>query len=430
MECSCSCLLAEMSGEKQVETKMSTAVQGDRRTNQDEVGRPGPSQNNTAGGSKMDVSWIKQEPSWGDPAAAVKQKVLPSTSSHVFKSKDLTSRVKQEASSFSGQGCVKDDVCIQSDLNDHKRTHSDEKPDVCDVSNEAFSPINSMNQRKRTFSGVKQHGGKKPFLCDVCKKAFTTSRGLQDHKQNVHMPNPHVCKMCFKRLRHLKRRTPSRKKPHVCDVCNKGFTEAHDLFNHMQALCGVMKGGMCGVCSKAFIESSRLIEKKHACSPEKPHICDVCNKAFSLASSLDMHKLYHVARPLICDVCKKSFDYAKKLHSHKLDKHVFTKDRMYLCKLCSEDITQSDDLNEHKPLQSGEKRYVCRVCLTAFAEGRSMQKHRSRHFRVTKKKLQPRHLCNLCMEDFSEVNDLIIHKQNAHKAQVCEKCYTSFFIQV
>lgn len=89
----------------------------------------------------------------------------------------LSSTEKQKRSQKRKHQC---DLCgktfiYQSNLNDHSRIHSGDKPFVCSICGHKFSQSGHLMVHIRTHTGVK------PYQCEHCLRSFSISQALKKH---------------------------------------------------------------------------------------------------------------------------------------------------------------------------------------------------------------------------------------------------------
>ncbi|XP_043849917.1 zinc finger protein 665-like [Dromiciops gliroides] len=224
-------------------------------------------------------------------------------------------RVHTGEKSFECMGCIKS-LKWHGHLTQYKRIHTGEKPFECNDCGKSFRWNGELIAHKRI------HTGEKPFECNDCGKSFTWSGQLTEHKRIHTGEKPFKCRecgKCFNRGGHLTRhkRIHTGEKPFKCSECGKCFIRSWQLTTHKRIHTGE-KPFECSECGKCFIQCGDLTRHKRIHTGVKPFECNECGKSFSWKQELTAHMRIHTGeRPFECNECGKSFRWRQQLTAHK-----------------------------------------------------------------------------------------------------------------
>lgn len=224
------------------------------------------------------------------------------------------------------------------------------KNHLCDYPgcDKAYSKPSLLEQHKRT------HTGERPFKCTACDKTFLRKSHLQAHEISHQNPDskPFHCSVCGKGVntaQHLKRHEITHEKSFKCTHpgCDEAFYKHQTLRHHILSVHE--KALTCHKCDKSFTRPYRLAQHNLKYHSETPtYHCDSkgCFKNFKTWSALQLH-VKNDHPKIRCKICGKGCVGTHGLMSHMITHDESKKVKLWNCEYCNGNFVKKVQLIEH-----------------------------------------------------------------------------------
>lgn len=323
------------------------------------------------------------------------------------------------------------DCKSNSELLNHMRVHTKERPFSCKVCSKSYTQKSAVNAHIRRV-----HLKLKPInaTCSLCPKKFNSQCQLAMHVRAVHLQEkPYSCKLCPAKFaysaRSLKVHIQSvhrKEKPYVCSLCSASFSQNSHLGVHMRAIHLNQKFS-CELCPAKLAQKSELRRHYKAVHlKEKPYECSDCAKTFPFKSALESHKDSvhnpNRERNFSCEICSAAFITKEGLHLHLRSIH--SDERPFTCDICQATFKRKFTMKAHIRSHDPEKRFSCDVCFVKLKSKRSLEYHLQSH-----RGERQCFTCHICSLEFSSKSYVKLHLKAVHENKrmfSCKLCPAKF----
>ncbi|KAK9720841.1 Zinc finger, C2H2 type [Popillia japonica] len=352
------------------------------------------------------------------------------------------------------------DICgakfgFNSNLIDHKRTHTGDRPYRCEMCGKGFAQTSTLYLHIRSI-----HTNERPHICQTCGKGFTKPAEVRRHEL-VHIPNREK-KLCLSDIPEIRNKlshddytsydtkikllmpeidTATTTTFVLCELCSESLNSAYNFKRRCleveKLIFNYMKETNATVINLKRLKDQSLNESPSFCDVNV--ICDKSNDNFydedinnsnedlltQEQPEIEIHETKLFCEPIRKPEVKKRFkskSFRFDLSNQKLLDHYilgsYKIGRHFTCGICGKAFRTRFNLKRHELTHADPELSECSICLKAVQD---VERHMKRtHF--------SKHICDICGSKFATNGNLIKHMRihSGDRPYICEMCGKKF----
>ncbi|XP_014213913.1 zinc finger and SCAN domain-containing protein 21 [Copidosoma floridanum] len=205
-----------------------------------------------------------------------------------------------------------------------------------------------------------------------------------------------------------------------CNICNKTFKTSlqllrHNRLKHAREEDITTRNFPCDLCPKRFADQNSLARHRRTHSEGRLFQCLECHESFPTANTLRKHLAIHNpdSLPMPCIYCGRKFLDKASLMKHE-QSHLAGEKRTHVCDICQKNFSNLNDLNVHKKNHDPDRKFDCEVCGREFNRLNNLQRHMMVHQQGKQGESEEVLSCNICGITYKFSSSLTRHMVTTH----------------